>query len=198
MGLKENVEALKEELSAEEQFLESVIKAEGFFKRYKKLLIGMGVVVLISLLAYVAIDYKKNHDLKVSNEAYQTLQKDPSNSNALAILKDKNPSLYTLFTMSEAIKSNDLSKIEKLLAKTTDPILKDLLSYQVSALQKDPAKVGAYAQNQDALLADFAKLEEAFLLFENEKNKEAKEALNAIPITSPLHQIAQNFMHYQK
>ncbi len=198
MGLKENVEALKEELSAEEQFLESVIKAEGFFKRYKKLLIGVGAVVLVGLLAYVAIDYKKNHDLKVSNEAYQILEKNPSDATALATLKDKNPSLYALFVISDAIKSNDISKIEKMESQIKDPILKDLASYQISALQQDPQKVGQYAQNQDALLADFAKLEEAFLLFENKKDKKAKEILNNIPITSPLHQIAQNFMHYQK
>lgn len=198
MGLKENVKAIKEELSAEEQFLEGVIKAEGFFKRYKKLLIVLGIVLFLALVTYLAFEYKTQHDLKVSNEAYQILQTKPSDATALATLKAKNLPLYTLFMISEAIKSGNVKKIEGIAAATNDPILKDLASYQASILENDVKKIGAYAQNQDALLSDLAKLEEAFLLFEKEKNKEAREVLGQIPVTSPLHQIAQNFMHYEK
>ena len=153
MGLKENVAAIKEELSAEEQFLEGVIKAEGFFKRYKKLLIATGVILIVGFLVYAALEYKKEHDLTVSNEAYQVLQKNPSDASALAILKAKNPPLYTLFSISEAVKSGNIQKIEDVAAATNDPILKDLASYQVNILKNDVKKIGTYAQNQDALLS---------------------------------------------
>ncbi|WNY98242.1 hypothetical protein SUSP_000660 [Sulfurospirillum sp. 'SP'] len=36
MGLKENIKAVKEEISTEEQFLEGMIKSERFFNRNKK------------------------------------------------------------------------------------------------------------------------------------------------------------------
>jgi len=37
LSLKENIEAIKEELTVEEKFLESVIKTESFYKKNKKL-----------------------------------------------------------------------------------------------------------------------------------------------------------------
>ncbi len=198
LGLKENVEAIKKELSAEEQFLESVIKAEGFFKKYKKLLIALGVVVILAAAVYLISDFIKNRDLRISNEAFLVLQKDPSNKDALETLKSKNPKLFTLFSFSQAIKTDDPKKIEAIKDQITESLLKDLASYQSGALSEDLNSLKSYTQKQNALLKELAVLDEAFLLFEEGKGDDARAVLQKIPVTSSLYQLAQSFSHYQK
>ncbi len=198
MGLKENVEAIKKELSAEEQFLESVIKAEGFFKKYKKALIAVGVAVVLAVSFYLISDFIKNRDLRLSNEAFLALQKNPADKDALKILESKNPKLFTLFNFSQAVKGNDPKKIEAVKTKMKEPLLEDLALYQSSALSEDLSSLKSYAQKQNALLKELAVLDEAFLLFEKGKSDEARALLQKIPVTSPLYQLAQSFSHYQK
>ena len=198
MGLKENVEALKQELSTEEQFLESVIKAEGFFKKYKKLLIGLAVVIVVSIITYLTLDYIKNRDLQMANQALATLQSKPADQDALATLKSKNPALYALFTFSQAVRSNDAQKIAAIAKTVNDPVLKDLAQFQSLSLSEDEKGLAGYTQKQEALLKEIAILDDVFILYQNGQSKEAKARLGQIAITSPLHGIVQNFMHYQK
>jgi hypothetical protein len=198
LGLKENVEAIKQELSTEEQFLESVIKAEGFFKKYKKLLITLAVVVIVAVLAYVTIDYIKNRNLRMANQALAALQNNPQDTGALETLKNKNPELYSLFLFAQAVQSNDVNKLHEIAQSVQDPVLKDLVSFQSAALSEDEKALSSYVQKQEALLKEIAVLDDAFLLFQNGKNKEAREMLGQIAVNSPLYQIVQNYMHYQK
>ncbi len=196
MGLKENVDAIKKELSTEEQFLESVIKAEGFFKKYKKLLIIVAVLVIVLSLAYVFYQSIQKSNLDESNRAFVTLQSDPTNKTALETLKSKNPRLYQLFLFSSEVKSNDSAKLQALKSQITDPILKDLLTYQeASLLQKD---LRDYSMKKDALLKELASLQSVYLLLEDGKNKEAGVILAQIPAGSALNEIAQSLKHYMK
>lgn len=196
MGLKENVDAIKQELSTEEQFLESVIKAEGFWKKYKKLLIAIVVAIIAAAAAYSLYGYMKAQNLNTSNQAYLTLQDNPTDEGALAALKSKNPKLYQLFLFGNEIKSSDVSKLEALSSELTDPILKDLAAYQKASLTKE--SLDEYALKQEALLKEFAKLQEVYLLFKEGKDEEAKKLLAQIPESSPLQQLAQSFKHYMK
>ncbi|HIP02671.1 MAG TPA: tetratricopeptide repeat protein [Campylobacterales bacterium] len=196
LSLKENIEAVKKELSAEEQFLESIVKAEGFWKKYKKLLIALAVLVVVAALGMALYNTMKEQSLKASNEAYLTLQKNPTDKEALETLKSKNPKLYQLFLFSNEMKSADVAKLEALSSQISDPILKDLLSYQKASLSGKG--LSSYAMKQDALLKEFASLQEAYNLFKEGKSKEAKTLLAQIPESSQLQQIAQSFKHYLK
>ena len=196
MGLKENVDAIKQELSAEEQFLESVIKAEGFFKKYKKLLIALAVIIVTAAVVYTLYSSMKVKNLNKSNEAYITLQENPTDAEALTTLKAKNPKLYQLFLFSNDIKSNDVAKLDSLASGVSDPILKDLIAYQKASLTKEA--LSAYSLKQEALLKELAKLQEIYLLFKEGKSDEAKSLLAQIPENSPLQQWAQSFKHYLK
>jgi len=196
LSLKENIEAVKKELSAEEQFLESIVKAEGFWKKYKKLLIALAVLVVVAALGMALYNTIKEQSLKASNEAYSMLQKNPTDKEALETLKSKNPKLYQLFLFSNEMKSADVAKLEALSSQISDPILKDLLSYQKASLSGKG--LSSYAMKQDALLKEFASLQEAYNLFKEGKSKEAKTLLAQIPESSQLQQIAQSFKHYLK
>ncbi len=196
MGLKENIDAVKKEISTEEQFLGSIIKAEGFFKKYKNLLIAFAALLIVAALANIFYKTSKEKNFIASNEAYVTLQTNPSNKDALEILKSKNPKLYELFLFSSEIKSADASKLESLKSKLTDPILKDLLSYQASSLlEKD---LSSYSVKQKALLKEFAKIQEAYILLKDGKTKDAAVILSLISANSPLAQMAQSLKHYIK
>ncbi len=198
MGLKENVEAIKKELSAEEQFLESVIKAEGFFKKYKKHLIAAASIIVLAIGVYLINDFIKNRDLRLSNEAFLTLQKEPSNKEALGVLQSKNPALFTLYKFSQAIKTGKTDEIEKLKNEIKEPILRDLSLYQSGSLSEDVKTLRGYTQKQNALLRELAILDEAFLLFEEGKSDDARASLQKIPVTSSLYSLAQSFSHYLK
>ncbi len=196
MGLKENIDAVKKEISTEEQFLGSIIKAEGFFKKYKNLLIAFAVLLIVAALANIFYKSSKEKNFIASNEAYTTLQTNPSDKDALEILKSKNPKLYELFLFSNEIKSADASKLDGLKSKLTDPVLKDLLSYQASSLKG--TDLSSYSVKQKALLKEFAKIQEAYLLLKDGKTKDASVVLSLISADSPLAQMAQNLKHYIK
>jgi hypothetical protein len=196
LSLKDNIDAIKKELSAEEQFLESVVRAEGFWKKYKKIVISLAVLLVVLALGKVLYDYMKEKNLNESNSAYLTLQQNPDDKSALESLKSKNPKLYELFIFSNGIKNTDASKLEALSADISDPVLKDLLTYQKASLSKKD--ISSYSMKQNALLKDFALVEEVYVLFKDGKSKEAKEKLAQIPESSQLNQIAQSFKHYLK
>jgi hypothetical protein len=190
LSLKENVNAIKEELSAEEQFLESVIKAEGFWKKYKKIIIALGVVIVVGALVKVGMDYMHQSNIEASNKAYNLLLKDSQNSEALATLKAKNPKLYELFLFKGAIERADVAALQKVTSDIKDPILSDLLNYQRASLEKKSSDM------HTKIVKDFALLEEAYLLLQANKLKEADAKLSQIPVTSPLRNIVANLKHY--
>ena len=47
MALKEDINDIKQSLSAEEEFLENVIKSEFFIKKHKKLIISIIVILVV-------------------------------------------------------------------------------------------------------------------------------------------------------
>ncbi len=194
MSIKENVEMLKEEISNEEKLLEGMIKAESFFKKYKKLLIGAAVALILLAVGYSIQNYLEQKNLEASNKALLTLEQNPSSSDALSILKSKNPKLYEAYQFATHAKSLELDKLTQLKDSITDPYLNDLLDYQIASLSKD--KISSYASKDGAILKDLAILEEAFLLLEQNKIKEARVKLDSIAQNPALKGIVQNLKHY--
>lgn len=198
LGLKENVDALKQELSTEEQFLESVIKAEGFFKKYKTALIAALVTVVAAIVIYLAIDYIHNRDLAQSNQALAALLQNPADEKALKLLREKNEALYEVYRFSVAAGSMKAEQLAELAGKSKDPVLRDLATYQANVLKESAEGLDAYSRKQDALLKEVAILDEAYLFFSQGKNDEARKRLAQIPLTSQLQGIVQSFAHYLK
>ena len=190
MSLKENVNAIKDELSAEEQFLESVIKAEGFWKKYKRVVITLSVLLVVGLLAKVLITYMQEREIESANVAYNTLLKDSGDTVALATLQKSNTKLYEMYLFKTSIESKDVSTLEKNRGLITDSILKNLLSYQISSLNQ---KVTA----QDVGIAkEIALLQEGYLLLKENKIKEAEAKFAQIPADSTLRSSVENLKHY--
>ena len=54
MAIKEDLTEIKKEIDAQEQFLESMIKGERFFRKYKTLLIVLCVAAIVALIGFYA------------------------------------------------------------------------------------------------------------------------------------------------
>ncbi len=194
MSLKDNVNAIKEELTAEEQFLESVIKAEGFWKKYKTIIITLVSLIVIAVVANLIMNTIEENRLLDANEAYVKVLEDPSDSTSLATLKDSNPSLYELFIFQNAMKKNSVEELNNISTQIKAPVLKDLLSYQKGALEKKD--LDTYSIKSSSILKNMALLERGYLLLEDGKIKEASSPLMSIPENSQLRSVADALIHY--
>lgn len=190
MGLKENIKAVKEEISTEEQFLEGMIKSERFFNRNKKYIISALVLLALGAGGYAINDVMASQRLKVSNAAYQALLKDANNSAALETLKAKNPKLYAMYTFETALAKGDIEVLTQVSLLKDNPILADLATYQLSQLDANKSPKGE-------LLSGMVLLQEGYELLKEKKVEEARLKFAQIETNSPLKQIAKNLEHYQ-
>ncbi|MDX1809394.1 MAG: hypothetical protein R3331_07630 [Sulfurospirillaceae bacterium] len=190
MSLKENLQSIKEEIGAEEQFLESIIKGERFYKKYKKYIFSGAILIVIVAVGYTATNIIKNRNLKISNQAYEKLIKTPNDSEALSTLKDKNPSLYSVFLFQEALKKKDTATLQKLSEDKNNQFLSDLASYELAQM-KNTKDV------KSDLLNGFVLLEDGFDLLKQGKQTEAELKFAQIDPNSPLADIVKNLEHYQ-
>ena len=190
MGLKENIKAVKEEISTEEQFLEGMIKSERFFNRNKKYIISALVLLALGAGGYAINDVMASQRLKVSNAAYQALLKDANDTAALETLKAKNPKLYAMYTFETALAKGDIEALTQVSLSKDNPILADLATYQLSQLDANKSPKGE-------LLSGMVLLQEGYELLKEKKVEEARLKFAQIETNSPLKQIAKNLEHYQ-
>ena len=194
MAIKENIDAIKQEISAEEQFLESVIKVESIWKKYKMLIIASLVIIVLAILGSLIYTYLQNQKLEKSNLAYEKLLKDPNDKNALDTLKANNQPLYEAYIFQRAIISKNVQDIDELSSKIKDPILIDLAKYQSLSLQEKD--MNGYLNNQKAIIKDLSYLQEGYLLLKSGKIDEAKNVFSQISANSPAKGIADSLSHY--
>ena len=199
MSIKEDLKAVKEELNTEEQFLEGLIRAERFYKKYKKPIIAVAIVAVIAFIGFSVKTYIDESNLKAANEAYLKLVKNPNDTDAAKTLKDKNINLYYAYRLQVASKKNDIEIFKDVKNSAKDKYLVDLASYQLASLSKKSDKLNDYIDNSKAgLLKNFALLEDAYLLLKQKKKDQAKIKLSSIEVDSPLKNIAKNLEHYIK
>lgn len=189
MALKENIEAVKKEIGTEEQFLEGIIKSERFFKRYKKYVISVAVLVVVAGSTYATMSVVKENKLQSSNEAYSKLIVNPNDTVSQVILKDSNERLYNFYRFQIALEKNDVAALKELAEYKKDPVISDLATYQLSGLQNTEAT--------SELLTGFIALQDGYKLLKEDKVKEAKLKFAQIDLNSPLKNISNNLEHYQ-
>lgn len=190
MGLKDNLDAVKKEIGTEEQFLESIIKGERFFKKYKKIIISVAVVLVVAGVGYSVMDFLNNQRLETSNKAYLTLKSNPNDKEAQEILKSKNERLYNFYRFELAIKNADKKVLQELASYREDPIISDLASYEIASLEGNTPK-------KSSLLNGFVNLQSGYNKLKEDKINEAKIEFAKINLNSPLKNISKSLEHYQ-
>ncbi|MDR1284916.1 MAG: hypothetical protein LBJ88_01800 [Campylobacteraceae bacterium] len=184
MALKDNIKAIKEELSAQEQLLENLIAGERFFKKHKRTFMASAIVIVVLLIGYVSLNTIKSVNLKASNEAYKILLDNPNDEKALSSLKSKNKPLYRAFIFMEALKSGDNETLKTLL--TENDIIADLAAYQIQESVKS-----------DSILEDFVVLKDGYELLKEGKVDEASIKFMTISPDSSVMSIVRALEHYQ-
>jgi hypothetical protein len=192
LSLKENIDMVKEELNSEEKFFEKAVMTEKFIKKYKNIMIGSVVAVVVLVAANIAYNANESSKIAAANAALSTLQKDAGNSAALSELKALSPNLHDVWVFSQAVANKDIEAM-KSLKDSKALIVGDLVAYELST---DAASLEDYASKQDAIFRDLALVQSAVMLFNENKIEEAKNKLSKISKESSLGKLVEALMHY--
>jgi len=195
VSLKENIDMVKEELNQEEKLFESAVKTERFVKKYKMPLISVLSAIVVVLVGNSIYQVNQSNAITASNEAYNVLLKDPSDTKAVSTLQDNNPALYDAWKLQTALKAKDEKTLET-LTSSSSVIVADLASYELATLKKDKVALNEYALKQEAVLKDLAILNEAVLLMQEDKVEEAQARLKMIDKKSSLEKTVTLLQHY--
>ena len=184
MAIKEDLTQIKQEIGAQEQFLESMIKGERFFRKYKKFMIIAIIVAVIAIIGFYSNKIINDNRIEDANLAYSKLILNPNDANALSILKEKEPNLYALFSLQQKLDKNETDGISELANLKINPIVKDIILSQ-----------NGNANNQ--ILSEYSTLLKGFELLKQNKIKEANDEFDKISLDSQLQTLVKNLKHYQ-
>jgi len=192
LSLKDNIEMVKEELNSEEKFFEKAVITEKFVKKYKNVMVGSLVAIVLVIGGNMAYEANKQSKIDAANEAFLQLSKDSKNSSAASQLKALSPNLYDVWILSRAIVNKDLASMKE-LKNSKALMVGDIATYE---LAQDSSSLDTYALKQDAIYKDLALVQSAVLLMNSNKIEKAHEELSKIGVQSPLAKIASALLHY--
>ncbi|MDF1878997.1 hypothetical protein JHD46_05010 [Sulfurimonas sp. SAG-AH-194-C20] len=195
MSLKTDIEMVKDELTSEEKFFEKAVVTEKFVKKYKNLMIGGVVAIVLFVAGNIAYTINKQNTIDSANAALAQLQTNAENPATLARLESLSPALSSLWLYSKAIANKDMDTLDK-LKNSKALLVADLASYELAQNTKDVQDLDNYANKQDAIYADLARVQNAVILMNEKKINEAHEILSMINIDSSLSQVAKALIHY--
>ena len=195
MSLKQDIDMVKEELTSEEKFFEKAVVTEKFVKKYKNVMIGSVVAIVLFVAGNIAYTVNKQNTIDSANVALEELRTNSNNPATLARLESLSPALFDVWTYSQALVSKDVAALEKLQNSKAN-LVGDLASYELAQNSNDVAQLDAYANKKDAIYGDLARIESAVILMNENKIDEAHTKLSMINVDSPLAQVANALMHY--
>jgi predicted negative regulator of RcsB-dependent stress response len=195
LSLKENIQALQSELSSEEKFFESAVKTERFVKKYQKPLIATLLALVFGLGGYAGYDAYEKAKVDKANSALNLLLMNPSDSKAKQELADNSKPLYELYTLSQALKNNDLTVLNTLKNSKSGEVA-DIATYESAVIGKNEKELGSYSKKQDALYGDLATVELAVKDIQAGNAANAHTSLSKIKEDSSLYPLAQMLSHY--
>ena len=188
MSIKDDVNYIKNELSSEEKFLESFVKTERFFKKYKKLIFGLIILAIVGSVVFLVKTKLDEKNLYEANIALSNFLEN-GNQNSLNELKEKNRDLYEIALYLDA-------KNEFKNADINLKYLKELLDFQVALLNSNQSELDLVSKKADFLLKDYAIFNQALILVNNQKYAEAREILGKISQDSRAFELATLLKHY--
>lgn len=195
MSLKENMQALKEELNSEEKFFESAVRTERFVKKYQKPMIASVVVLLLVLGSSIGYQSYQESRNDRANEALNTLLSNPTDQSAMKALADNSSSLYELYTLSKALREKDTNTL-KTLQSASSPEVSDIATYESAVLANNANALEAYSKKQGSLYQELAIIELAVLRIQKGDSKAAHASLGLIKEDSAIYPLAQMLSHY--
>lgn len=195
LSLKNSINMVREELNSEEKFFEKAVITERFIKKYKKVLIGSLVALVVVVVANIAYNINKESQIKEVNKALAVLNEDEKNAEALNSIKSISPNLYDAWMYSNAIVKKDMSSLKE-LTKSSSMMISDLASYEIAQDSKDAKLLDAYASKQGSVYKELALVQSAIIYMSKSQMQEAHEKLAQISQESSLRNVANALLHY--
>ena len=186
MSIKDDVNYVKKELSSDEKVLESAFRIEELYKKYKFVIWGVVAAVILFFAGKAAMDAMHEAKLADANKAFLTLQTKADDTQALQILKEKNPALFELFSYAQAVKKQDVKTLSA-LAGSSNAVISDSSKYVAATLENK--------SSDSKLYKEMALLEGAYLDIKAGDTKSAKAKLELIDERSSLSMLASLLMH---
>ena len=186
MGIKDDVNYVKKELSGDEKILESAFKIEELYKKYKFVIWGVSAAIILGFLGKTGMDAMHEAKLADANKAFLTLQTKADDTEALQTLKAKNPALFELFSYAQAVKNKDIKALNSLVG-SSNAVIADSSKYVVATLDNK--------SSDSKLYKEMALLEEAYLAIKAGDIKSAKAKLELIDERSSLATLASLLNH---
>jgi len=195
LSLKENISMVKEELNSEEKFFEKAVITERFVKKYKNLMIGAVVAIIVVVVANVVIESNKAATVEQANNTLTSLLANASDENAQTQLKTLSPSLYDAWNYSQAVSNKDM-KLMKKLQNSKALLIDDLASYEVASQTNDVNSLNTYSMKQGAIYKDLALVQSAIIYLNNKEIQKAHQELKKVSANSSLSKIVLALSHY--
>jgi hypothetical protein len=186
VGIKDDVNYVKRELSGDEKVLESAFKLESLYKKYKFHLWGAIVVLILFFGGRSVMSALHEAKLEKANEAFLTLQQNSDDADALKVLQENNPALSELYTYAQAAKKGDIKALES-LSTSTNSVIADASGYTASVLNNKPV--------DSKLYKEMSLFEEAYLAILAGDVKTAQNKLDLIDDRSSLSVIREFLQH---
>ena len=194
MSIKKDLKIIQEEFKNDEKIFASVFQLERFISKYKVVIVGAIVVLIVALIAWRVQVFIKEKDAQAASKIYyELLQKpDPNDAKLLEELKNKAPDLADLFSLSLAMTRGSEDQLKSLMG-SKNPLVKEIATYQLASLTKDMSLLANISSSFESL----AKFQQAFLLLEDKKIKEAEEVLQSVPQGSAMQELIKLLSHYK-
>lgn len=189
MSLKENVDYVKNELSSEEKFLESFVKIERFYKKYKMIIILLVIVIIGLVIGIFATKQIQASNKLEANIAFNKVMENPKDTEAQNILKDKSLQLYEVALYAQALEDGKFKD-------TKLKYFKELVAYQKALEENSIEKLNTVSMEKDFLLKEFAIFNKALLQAKEGKFEDAKATLKLIPADSQVNDLVTALNHY--
>jgi predicted negative regulator of RcsB-dependent stress response len=158
-------------------------------------LIASVLVTVLGLGGYAGYAAYEKVKMEKANSALNVLLMNPSDSKAKQELADNSKSLYELYTLSKALKNNDLKVLNTLKSSQSGEVA-DIAIYESAVIGNNVNELEAYSKKQDALYGDLATIELAVKDIQAGHASNAHTSLSRIKEDSSLYPVAQMLSHY--
>lgn len=185
------LQGIKQEFEQDEKILESAFRLERLVKKYKYYLIAL-VVLIVAWVGYRSVYgvITENKAQKIS-ALYTELTQNPDNTLLQDQLQAESKGLYDLYTLMRIDLAQEGAETHlKELVDSPNPLVRELATYELASLKQENLS------QVSGVMADFAKIQQAYLYLSKNQIPEAREELESIGLDSALYGIASQMKHY--
>lgn len=185
------LQGIKQEFEQDEKILESAFRLERLVKKYKYYLIAL-VVLIVAWVGYRSVYgvITENKAQKIS-ALYTELTQNPDNTLLQDQLQAESKGLYDLYTLMRIDLAQEGAETHlKELVDSPNPLVRELATYELASLKQENLS------QVSGVMADFAKIQQAYLYLSKNQIPEARKELESIGLDSALYGIASQMKHY--